>query len=177
MIYCFYFVACLGFLLLQTTLMPALPLMGRRYDLLIPFVIYLGAARPARESVPIVFFLGFSMDSLSGAPFGLYLTTYFWLFAGVKGITQLIQIGERFLIGAMIVAAGVLIENFIFFAIFLAAGTAKPLAADRFNSVIVQVLWAVGTGPLVLMICKNLQLRLVNSLRGLFYQRRQQTLP
>jgi cell shape-determining protein MreD len=175
MIYCFYVSACLGFLLLQTALMPVLPLLDRWYDLLIPFVIYLGTTRPARESLPVVFFLGFSMDSLSGAPFGLYLTTYFWLFAGVKAITQLIQIRDRFLIFAMIVAAGVVVENFIFFATFLAAGIENPLAADGLNSAVFQVLWAVCTGPLVLMICKNGQLRLENSLRGIFYQRRQQT--
>jgi hypothetical protein len=59
----------------------------------------------------------------------------------------------------------------------LAAGTENPLAADELNTAVVQVLWAVCTGPLVLMICKNGQRRLEKSLRGIFYQRRQQTLP
>jgi hypothetical protein len=71
MIYLFYFSVCLGFLLLQTAILPALPLLSRCYDIIIPWVVFLGIAHPARESLPVVFFLGFSMDSLSGAPFGL----------------------------------------------------------------------------------------------------------
>jgi cell shape-determining protein MreD len=177
MIYCFYISACLGFLLLQTTLMPLLPMLDGWYDLLIPLVVYLGITRPIRESLPVVFFLGFSMDSLSGAPFGLYLTTYFWLFAGVKGINQLLQIGDRFLIGAMIVAAGVVVENFVFFATFLVVGTENPFAAAGLKSAFIQVLWAVCTGPLVLMFCRNAHHRLENSLRGIFYQRRRPSLP
>ena len=44
--------------------MPYWPLMNSFYDLLIPFVIYLGIARPARESLPFIIFLGFIMDNI-----------------------------------------------------------------------------------------------------------------
>ncbi len=86
---------CLFLVILQTTVMPNLPLLDSFYDLLIPFVVFLGLFRPVRESLPFVFFLGFIMDNLSGSPFGLYLTAYFWLFIGVKGITKLLQVGNR----------------------------------------------------------------------------------
>jgi rod shape-determining protein MreD len=174
MIYLFYFSVCLGFLLLQTAILPALPLLSRCYDIIIPWVVFLGIAHPARESLPVVFFLGFSMDSLSGAPFGQYLTTYFWLFAGVNGISQLIQIGDRIIIVAMIIAMGVAIENVVFFTTFWAMGTENPLTAGGLRSALYQVLWAVCTGPLVLMFCRNAQHRFENRWRGIVFQRRRQ---
>jgi len=97
MSYFFNISACLFLVILQTTVMPYLPLLEKFYDLLIPFIVYLGLSRPVRESLPFVLFLGFIMDNLSGGPFGLYLTTYFWLYVGVKGITMFIQVGNRLL--------------------------------------------------------------------------------
>ncbi len=113
MSYFFNIGACLFLVILQTTIMPYLPLLDKFYDLLIPFIVYLSLFRPVRESLPFVLFLGFIMDNLSGGPFGLYLTTYFWLYVGVKGITMFIQVGNRLLIIALIVANGVLFENLI----------------------------------------------------------------
>ena len=86
--YLFNISACLFLVILQTTIIPYLPLLDKFYDLLIPFIVYLGLSRPVRESLPFVLFLGFIMDNLSGGPFGLYLTTYFWLFVG-DGLTCL----------------------------------------------------------------------------------------
>ena len=104
---------CLFLVILQTTIMPHLSVPGRFYDLLVPFIVYLGLFRSVRESLLIVVFVGFIMDNLSGAPFGLYLTTYFWLLIGVKGITLILQVGNRLFIVTLIVAAGVLMENLI----------------------------------------------------------------
>jgi rod shape-determining protein MreD len=105
MSYFFNISACLFLVILQTTVMPYLPLLDKFYDLLIPFIIYLSLSRPVRESLPFVLFLGFIMDNLSGGPFGLYLTTYFWLYVGVKGITTFIQVGNRLVIIPLLLPA------------------------------------------------------------------------
>ena len=61
---------------------------GKAESKLIPLIEFaLGIEIAQLIVVFVVLFLGFIMDNLSGGPFGLYLTTYFWLYVGVKGIT------------------------------------------------------------------------------------------
>ena len=48
MSYIFNISVCLFLIILQTTIMPYLPLLDKFYDLLIPFIVYLGLARPVR---------------------------------------------------------------------------------------------------------------------------------
>ncbi len=167
--YCFYIGVCLFLILLQTTILPFIPLLQSIYDLLIPFVIYLGLYRPIREGLIFVFILGFLMDNLSGSPIGLYLTTYCWLFIGVKWITTLFQVGNRILI-SLVVAAGVLIGNVIFIASFAIAPDMK-LPENAIQTVFIQLLWALVTGPFMLMIFRYGQNRLDGIAAGLFARR------
>lgn len=160
MSYFFNISVCLFLVILQTTVISYLPLLNNFYDLLIPFIVYLGLSRPVRESLPFVFFLGFIMDNLSGSPFGLFLTAYFWLFVGVKGITQLLQVGNRLFVITLIVAAGVLIENLIFFGTLTVLGPDQQLSGDAGKAITIQILWAIWTGPLFLVILRKLQNRL-----------------
>ncbi|MBT8370913.1 MAG: hypothetical protein KJO34_08120 [Deltaproteobacteria bacterium] len=168
MSYCFNIGACLFLVILQTTVMPYLPLFDRFYDLLIPFIIYLGLVRPIRESLPFVFFLGFIMDNLSGSPFGLFITTYFWFFVAVKGVTKLIQVTERLVVIMLIVAAGVLVENLIFLGAFVMFGPDDHLSGNAAKVIATQVLWAICTGPLLLMVFKNLHGRLDAGFKALY---------
>ena len=168
MSYFFNISACLFLVILQTAVVPVLPLLDRFYDLMIPFIVYLGLSRPVRESMLFVFFLGFIMDNLSGSPFGLYLTTYFWLFIGVKGITKLLQVGNRLFIIMLIVAAGVLVENLTFLGTLTILGPDQQLAVDALQSVAIQVLWAIWTGPIFLMIFRNMQNRLDLGFRAIY---------
>jgi cell shape-determining protein MreD len=135
--------------------MPNLSLLGRFYDLLIPFIVYLGLSRPVREGLLFVCFLGFIMDNLSGSPFGLYLTSYFWLYSGVKGITQLLQVGKRVFVITLMVAAGVLAENLIFLGSFAIFSPGQPLVGNAFKIVTVQVMWALLTGAALLIVFRN----------------------
>ena len=168
--YCFYLGVCLILILLQTTILPFIPLLESIYDLLIPFVIYLGLYRPIREGLILVFILGFLMDNLSGSPFGLYLTTYCWLFIGVKWITTLFQVGNRVLI-SVVVAAGVLIANIIFIASF-AIQPDMRLPEKAIQTTFIQFLWALVTGPMMLMVFRHSQNRLGDLTTGLFTRRR-----
>lgn len=147
-------------MILQTTVMPNLPLLDSFYDLLIPFVVFLALFRPVRESLPFVFFLGFIMDNLSGSPFGLYLTAYLWLFIGVKGITKLLQVGNRLIIITLIVAAAVLIENLIFLGTLTILGSDQQIADNAAKTVTIQVLWAIWTGPIFFVVLREVQRRL-----------------
>jgi len=174
MSYFFNISACLFLVILQTTIMPYLPLLDQFYDLLIPFIVYLSLSSPVRESLPFVLFLGFIMDNLSGGPLGLYLTTYFWLYVGVIGITMFIQVGNRLLIITLIVASGVLFENLILLGAFAILGLRQQFAGDALEIVAVQVLWAIFTGSLLLLFFRNAQSRLSAGFKRIYARAREQ---
>ena len=161
MIYCFYVGICLCLVILQTVAVSYLPGLNGIYDLLIPFAIYLGLYSPVREGLLLVLFIGFIMDNLSGSPFGLYLTTYCWLFIGVKQIIRYVQVENRLLI-CLIVAAGVLIENLIFIGTFAMLGSDLKLSAATVRTISIQMVWALITGPFFLVFFKYTQRGLDN---------------
>lgn len=170
MIYCYYIGVCLCLVILQTAVLPHVPLLDKFYDLTIAFVIYLGLYRSLRDGLILAFFLGLIMDNLSGSPFGLYLTTYCWLLIGVKWITTLIQVGNRVLL-ALIVAVGVFIQNCIFIAIFAMLGTDSTLPVGALRTVSIQIIWALCTGSLMLMVFRYSQGGLDNLAHGIFARR------
>jgi rod shape-determining protein MreD len=90
------------------------------------------------------------MDTLSGGPFGLYLTTYLWLFVGVRWMTSFFDVNDSVLL-LFVVALGVLLQNLIFIAAIIMF---SPLALSfslTVNTVAVQLLWAIFTGPILLL--------------------------
>jgi len=150
MTYCFHVGICLCLVLFQTTVMPYFHLFDSFYDLLSPFVIYLSLFQSLRQSIPVILFFGFLMDSLSGGPFGLYLTTYIWLFIGVKWIITFLHVGNSLLL-PFIVAAGVLLQNCIFIGTIAIFEPGTQFLSAALSTVMLQVLWAIFTGPIFLM--------------------------
>ena len=150
MTHCLHFCICLCLMVFQTTIMPYIPLFDRFYDLLTPFVIYLSIFRPVRESLVIVLIFGFLMDNISGGPFGLYITTYVWLFVGVRWAITFLHVGDS-LILPFVVAAGVLMENVIFIGASAMFESSSRISEEVVSTVAIQVLWAVFTGPFFLM--------------------------
>ncbi|MBU2522499.1 MAG: hypothetical protein KJ550_13755 [Proteobacteria bacterium] len=159
MTYCFYICVCLCLVIFQTTIIPHISLFNNFYDLLVPFIIYLGLFRSARESIPFILVLGFLMDNLSGAPFGLYVTTYFWLFIIVKLVIRYLHARNNILL-LFIVAAGVLMENIIFIASVSIQGPDLQFSAITIRTVIFQILWAVCTGFFFLIFFNHIHKKL-----------------
>jgi len=150
MTYCLHIFICLSLIIIQTTVMPYIPLFERFYDLLTPFIIYLSIFRSVRESMVIVFIFGFFMDIVSGGPLGLYLTAYVWLFIGVRWAITFLHVGDSLLL-PFVVAAGVLMENLIFVGISAMFEQSPRIFETTVSTIVVQVLWALFTGPLFLM--------------------------
>jgi cell shape-determining protein MreD len=144
---------CIGLILIviQTTVMPHIPVFERFYDLLTPFIVYLSIFRPVRESTVMILIFGFLMDNISGGLFGLYLTTYFWLFLSVRWAITFLHVGDSFLL-PFVVAVGVFMENMIFIGANAMFNQNLQLSRTVVNTVAVQVLWAVFTGPFFLML-------------------------
>lgn len=171
MIYCFYIAVCLFLVILQTAVLPHLPLLNSFYDLLIPFIIYLALYRPLREGLLLVILLGFIMDNISGSPFGLYLTTYCWLLIGVIWTTKFVQVGNRVLL-SVVVAAGVLIENLLFMGTFTISGPDAKIPVEMWSTIAIQLLWALGSGPFILLFYKFGHQRIDNLMDGILVRQK-----
>lgn len=167
MIYCIYIAISIILVILQTTVLPNIPLTGQFYDLLIPLLIYLTLFRPPHESLPFVFFLGLLMDNLSGTPFGLYLTTYLWIYIGVKLVASYLRVGNRILM-ALIVCGGVLVQNILIIGSALVMDNAWMPPADTLTIIVSQMLWALVTGPLILLLFRISLGRLERSIGQMF---------
>jgi len=88
--YCVYIVCGLGLVIAQTTLIPRLAFTSHFFDLMLPLVIYLAVFRPLPEHC-LHAFLGVLMDHVSGGPFGLYLTSYVWVFIGTRAAAKVVR--------------------------------------------------------------------------------------
>ena len=161
--YCFYIGTCLLLLIVQTTVLSYSNSIGGIYDLLIPFVIFLSISLPVRECLPFILGLGFIVDNLSGSPFGLYLTFYFWLFVGIRWSIRYLRAGNKLFLSLVIIVA-VLIENILVMGTFAFFGPVGKLPAEAFKNIGLQIFWALLTGPLFLLsllaISKRFDIRL-----------------
>ncbi len=148
MTYFFYIGIGLGLTILQTSLLPRLAFIGHFFDLLLPLVVYLAAFRPLHESLPFTLFLGLLADNLSGGPFGLYLTTYVWLFIGVRMAATVVRAENPFLL-VLIILLGVVLQNLIFYGGLVMFGPGPPAAGVALRVVSEQVGWVLLTGPVL----------------------------
>jgi len=146
----FYIVVSVCLIVFQTIIGPGIQMFDGIYDLMIPFVVYFSLFRPARQTLLAVLVLGFVMDNLSGGPFGLYLSTYLWLFICIRGMVVYLRVSNTVLLPAVIVGS-VLVENIIFLGTIaiLTPGVRFPKGA--LGTVSEQLIWALFTGSLMLM--------------------------
>ncbi len=155
MTFLLYTIICLGFVVIQTTLFPLFAGLGGFYDLLIPFVVYLGLFRPIKEGLPVVFFLGLTMDTLSGGAFGIYSTTYLWLYGTIAWLIGFLHFKNNLLL-PFVVVVGVFLENVIFFGTVKLSNPHGALPMGIFRTLTVQLLWALITGPLLLLLIRSI---------------------
>jgi rod shape-determining protein MreD len=137
-------------IILQSAIMTHISLFDRFYDLLMPFVVYVGLFRTVQESMAVIILFGFVMDSLTGGPFGLYITSYFWTFITARWIIKLFH-ARHTLILLFVVAASVLMQNLIFISSLAIITQGSRFPESAFKIVSTQVLWAMFTGPLFLI--------------------------
>lgn len=154
MAYLVYTVVFFCLMLFQTTVIPALFNYANTYDLLIILIIYIGFFRSAAESIPVVLLLGLIMDSISGGAFGVYTTTYLWLYAVVAVVIQYLHVDSRFLLFAAIIA-GVLWENTVVLTTVFIKDFVAEFSVDYIKTIVAQVFWAALTGPVVFYLIKN----------------------
>lgn len=149
MTYIFYIFITLGIVIFQTSIIPFLGVLKYVYDLMVPLVIYLGIFRKAREGICVIVFFGVIMDTISGAPFGMFLTCYLWLFILVKWIQTFLNVGSTIIL-PFVVALSILVENMIFLGVGSILHSNTMISKRSLHILFVLMLWAICTGPLVI---------------------------
>jgi hypothetical protein len=150
MIVAYHLIICLLLILLKTTLFvgggPA-----HLYDLMAPFVVYLGVYHRPRKAIPVLVLAGLIMDGISGGVFGIHLTAYLWMYVGVRWVIQYLHVGNVILL-PLLVTVGIAFESLLtaFCAIVLASA-AWPVES-MFSIVSGQVMWGVATGPFLMLL-------------------------
>ena len=150
MTFFFHILVSIAIIIFKTAIFPFLPVFNVLFDFFIPVVIYMGLFRSIRESIPSLLIQGIVMDSLSGAPFGIYLSCYLWLFAAVYWFKGFLHI-HNYILLALIVFLGVLIQNGI-----LILMDDLPLAqwsyfSGTINIVVFQLLSSILLGPFMIV--------------------------
>jgi len=147
--YLFHIGVCLMLVIFQTAVKPQVMLLAGFYDVLTAYVIYLGLFHRVREVLPIILISGLVMDTISGSSLGLFLTSYLWIFLLTRWTTRLIH-QDNLVLHVFIVAVGVVFQTGVYVGTTLLVGQATLFAAPTLDVALAQVLWALGTGALLL---------------------------
>lgn len=149
MIYGYHLIVCLFLIIFQTTLL-AVGGPVYLYDLLVPFVVYLGVQCMPREALPVLVLAGLAMDGISGGVFGVHLSAYLWMYLGVRWAIQFLHVGNVILL-PLLVTAGVAFKSLVVsFSAVVLASAPWPVEAV-FPVVSGQVLWGALTGPFLML--------------------------
>ncbi len=152
----YYFIVSLFLIIIQTTFIPVICPPDRYYDLIIPFIIYLGIFSSFSEGMAASVLTGVIADNLSAGPFGLYTTAYFWIFIIIKTGIKYIHIAN-YILWPIIILTGVLIENFVLIGTIVLFGNNIRVSGTVFYIILYQVFWAVVTGPFLIIIMNLLK--------------------
>ena len=82
---------------------------------------------------------------------GLYLATYIWLYIGMRWAAQFLYTGSVFLL-SLAVAIGVMFEILVLLSYMAFLAPSASIPVDTLGTVILQILWALITGPMILVI-------------------------
>ena len=115
MIVLFYPLLTLVLVILQTTLVPEIRFFTHCFDLLIINVLYVSLFSSSAFLVIYMIVLGWIMDSLSGAPFGFYISCYVWIYAFVQILRHVIHAGNFIFIPVFSVISIFMEHGFLMF--------------------------------------------------------------
>jgi len=170
MIVGYHLIVCLLLVLFQTSLLVSGG-PSRLYDLMAPFVVYLGIYHMPRQAIAVLMIGGLTMDGISGGVFGVHLTAYLWMYVGVRWAIQFLHVGNVILL-PVLVAAGVAFESLVVaFSAVVLASVAWPVES-MFAVVFRQVLWGVTTGPLLMLLFIRGQ-KVVERMKRTFFMEKQ----
>lgn len=146
----YHLIICLSLIIFQTVLLAGGgPL--HFYDLLAPFVVYLGVRHPPRQAIPVMLLGGLAMDGISGGVFGVHLTAYLWMYVGVRRAIQFLDVDNLILLTALVTTAVAFESLVVAFSAVVLASSAWPVES-MFSVISEQVLWGAVSGPFLMLL-------------------------
>ena len=146
MTYFVYIIVFFSLMLFQTTILPAFFDFFVIYDLLIILVVYIGFYSTLLKGFPVVILMGIVMDCLSGGAFGVFTSTYLWLYIVVTVVIQYLHVASRFLL-IIAVFFGVIWENLIIIMTIAMGDSGLQFSSALIKNISIQLLLVVLTGP------------------------------
>ena len=160
-----YFVVGLTTVVGQTTILRLLLFGSLFYDLLIPLVVFLALRLRGGRGISLVVMLGLVMDLVSGGIFGLYLSTYFWIFLSVKGVSKYFDVNDT-TFQSVLIALCVFGQHVVFCASLAPPWKGTQMLAFQPTPVLLQTALALFTGPGILTLLGRLQKRFHTPMLG-----------
>lgn len=154
MTYAFHIAVCLALIIFQTAVKPQVLFLAGLYDVLTAYIIYLGLYLRVREILPIILISGIIMDTISGSPMGLFLTSYLWIFLLTRWTTRFIH-RENLVLRFLIVGVGVFFQTVVYIGTTLLLGYANLFAAPTLDVALTQFIWALGTGAILITLFRK----------------------
>lgn len=154
--YVYYALISLTLIVFQTSVAPCLMPYHFFYDALIPFIVYLGVFQPGWGAFVFSLALGLIMDGLSGGAFGVYLTVYLWLYAGVRLLNRIFRLKNGGIL-LIILVLGVCLENAVFLGSIFLSGHGARMYWFPIQSIGLQIAWTVLAGLILIKIFETFQ--------------------
>ncbi|SRR6056297_1409733 len=159
MIYVVYIILCLILIVLQSTALRFFLPACLTYDLLIPFVVYLGLFCPLAKALFLLIFCALLMDSVTGGPLGLYLVGYLWIFMGLRLMINVFQ-ADSLVLMIVAVMVGVLLEQGIIWGAVALADNGSTFGMAAAGNVVYRMMTAGLTGPFLLLLFKKISVKI-----------------
>ncbi len=151
MIFLYYAFLSIAFILFQTSVMPEYFLFNQSFDINIAIILCLSLVQVRSSVVLGITVLGCVMDSISGGPFGLYISAYLWIYIIVQIFKQFVH-SENFIFILAISGIAVLLENiFLLFSFFIRQGSGVFMS-PALVSVVQQMLLAFICVPVLIVV-------------------------
>ena len=133
-------------IVLQTTVLPEISIVSNSFDLLIINVLYLSLVFHHLRVLGGIAVIGCIMDSLSGSPFGLFLSSYIWIYILVQLMKPVFFSRSLFFLPAIAVFSVMIEYMFLLLSVFISSGTQGVLSLN-FSLMIKQLLLAAVLIP------------------------------
>ena len=146
MAFTFVTILSLFLIVLQTAVLPEISIFRNTFDLVIINVLYVAILFSNPWGLGAVAVIGCIMDSLSGSPFGLFISSYIWMYILVQLMKPVFFSRSIFFLPAVTVFSVLLEYLFLLLSVFIGSG-GKGVLSLNFSLMVKQLLWAAVLIP------------------------------
>lgn len=142
----FLIILSLLLIVLQTTVLPEISIIGNSFDLLIINILYLSLLFNHLWVLGVIAVIGCIMDSLSGSPFGLFVSSYIWIYILVQLMKPVFFSKSLFFLPAITVFAVMIEYMFVLLSVLISSGSQGVMSLN-FSLMVKQLLSAAVLIP------------------------------